>query len=127
MITVVALGLIAAGAGGYLLGIRTERIARQPAIDDAQTSKTLIVIRRDILLLTEMRQKKYLDLIKDNELWTLTQLQQIDPSKFVKGSVSDYLHPQTMEMVNAYRKQFPDTMLNPDKDPTIAKAFVRAQ
>ncbi len=74
-----------------------------------------------------MRQKKHLDLVKDAELWTVTQLSQIDPSKFVNGSSADYLYPQTLELVNDYRKQFPDTMINPEKEPTIAKAFARAQ
>jgi ABC-type phosphate transport system substrate-binding protein len=123
----VVLGVVAAGAAGYFLGARAERATLQSSIADAQASKTLVVIRRDIQLLTEMRQKKHLDLVKDAELWTVLQLQQIDPSKFVKGSGADYLYPQTLEMVNAYRKQFPDTIINPERDPTISKAFIRIQ
>jgi hypothetical protein len=121
----VALGVVAAGAVGYLLGTRAERAILHSSIVDAQASKTLVVIRRDIQLLTEMRQKKHFDLVQDAELWTVLQLQQIDPSKYVKGSISERLYPQTLEMVNAYRKQFPDTIIDPKKDATIAKAFLQ--
>lgn|SRR2546425_143801 len=123
ILVAIVLGLILAAGGGYLAGSRAERAAMQPAVLDAQASKTLVVIRRDIQLLTEMRQKKYMDLVTDAELWTVLQLQQIDPANFVKGSVSDRLYPQTLEMIDAYRKQFPDTIIDPDKDKTIAKAF----
>jgi len=121
------LSLAGALALGYFVGSRTERVAWQASVADAQASKTLVVIRRDIQLLTAMREKKHPDLVKEAELWTVTQLSQIDPSKFISGSSADYLYPQTIELVNAYRKQFPDTMINPEKEPTIAKAFARVQ
>jgi hypothetical protein len=111
------------GVAGYLIGNRAERTDSHLSVIDAQASKTLVVIQRDIQLLTEMRQRKHLDLVKDLELWTVLQLQQIDPSKFVKGSAAEYLYPHTREMVNSYRKQFPETMINPDNDPSITKAF----
>ena len=123
VVALLVLGFGVAGVAGYLAGSRAERVVSQMAVDDAQASKTLVVIRRDIELLTEMRQKKHFDLVKDAELWTVLQLQQIDPSKFFKGSGAAYIYPQTLDMVNSYRKQFPDTTINPDKDPSIAKAF----
>src|SRR5690349_608406 len=97
---VIILGLLVGGAVGYLVGSKAERTSAQLLVNDAQASKTLVVIRRDIQLLTEMRQKKHLDLVNDAELWTVLQLQQIDPSGFVKGSVSESLYPKTLEMVN---------------------------
>jgi hypothetical protein len=77
--------------------------------------------------MTIAREKTSFDWVKELELWTVVQLQHVDPSAFVKGSSSDYLFPKTMEAVNAYRKQYPDTAINPEKEPTIAKAFTASK
>src|SRR5690348_2813554 len=126
LVAAITLGLVLAGGAGYIAGSRAGMAAMQPVVLDAQTSKTLIVIRRDIQLLTEMRQKQYADLVKDAELWTVLQLQQIDAPRILEGSSSDHLYAQTLQMVNAYRKEFPDTIINPERDPSIAKAFARS-
>src|SRR5262245_19589779 len=98
----IALGLMAAAAVGYLAGSRSERASGQAAVSDATASKTLIVVRWNIGLLTEVRQKKYPDLIEGLEMWTIVNLQTIDPATFIKGSASDYLYPQTLEMMDGY-------------------------
>jgi len=98
----ITLGLIIAGAGGYFIGVRTERTASQSAVDDALSSKTLVVIRLNVQLLTAMRQKQQLDLVNDVELWTVLQLSQIDPANYTKGSVADSLYPDTLALVKAY-------------------------
>lgn len=117
--------IVVAGLVGYFLGSRAERTTLQLAVADAQASKILTSIRRDMQLLTDMREKKYMDLVKDTEQWTILQLRQIEPDGFIKGSASDRLYPETLELVNAYRKRFPDTLINPEKDPSISKAFRR--
>jgi len=120
---VAAIALGAAFGAGYLLGSRNERETWHSSVVDAQTSKTLVGIQRDIKLMTIAREKTPFDWVKELELWTIVQLQHVDPSTFAKGSGSDYLYPKTMEQVNAYREQYPDTAIDPKKEPTIAKAF----
>jgi len=123
VVVVTIAALAASFIGGYFVGAERERVAWQPAVADAQAQKTLVGIQRDIQLLTLVREKKAIDWVNDLEVWTVVQLQQIDPSTYVKGYGADHIYPKTMEMVNAYRKRYPDTKLNPEKDPSIAKAF----
>src|SRR2546425_1196319 len=123
ILVAIVLGLILAAGGGYLAGSRAERAAMQPAVLDAQASKTLVVIRRDIQLLTERRKRSFLALVRAGNFGIVLHPQQTAPANFSKASVPDRLYPQTLEMIDAYRKQFPDTIIDPDKDKTIAKAF----
>jgi len=124
IIAVVApLSLALAFAGGYRVGSRSERATWQSAVADAQVSKTLVGIGRDIQLLIAAREKLPFDWVKELELWTVVQLQGVDPATFTKGSGAAYVYPKTMEAVNAYRQRYPDTAINPEKEPTIAKAF----
>jgi hypothetical protein len=127
IIIVSVLALVAAFAGGYLFGSRSEREIWQSSVVDAQTSKTLVGIGRDIQLLTVVREKAPFDWVKELELWTVVQLQHVDPATFTKGSNADYIYPKTIEAVNAYRKRYPDTAINPEREPTIAKAFAASK
>jgi len=121
------LALVAAFAVGYLLGSQRERERWQSSIADAQASGTLVGILRDIKLLTIAREKTPFDWVKELELWTVVQLKQIDPTTFTKGSTADYVYPKTMEAINTYRTRYPDTAIDPEKEPTIAKAFAAAK
>jgi len=124
MLTVVsALALLAAFGGGYIVASERAKAERQSVIADVIVSNIIVGIERDLRLLTFGREKKPFNWVKELELRTVIQLQYIDPSTYVKGSVADRVYPETMEMLNAYRQRYPDTAIDPAKDPSIAKAF----
>jgi len=118
-----ALALLAAFGGGYIVGSETAKAERKRVIADVLVANVMVGVQRNLQLLTLAREKKTFNWVKELELRTVTQLQYIDPSTYVKGSAADDLYPKTMEMVNAYRQRYPDTAIDPSKDPSIANAF----
>ncbi len=115
------LSLLAAFAAGYAVGRSSEQTLRQPLVQDAVLSKTLIGVEKDLVTLTHLRERK--PVVPDLELWVSSQLHTLTPSGIAQGTASDFVLPRVVASLSAYRARFPDTALDPARDENVARVL----
>lgn len=113
----VAFGFVA----GYGIGKSSEEKNQQQLTQDSMTARRLVDVEKDILTLSQLRGGK--SVVPDLELWVSTQLKDVNPSEIIKGSGSDYALERIRPKVSDYVGRFPESALNPTRDPNVARVL----
>lgn len=104
-------------AGGYHFGF-AEAVARA---EDVRNAMRLVEAERNLKVLTALREKKGGEWILDLEVSTIMKLSDLDPGQFAAGSASEYTFKHLAPVLTEYRKRYPETAINAQRDPKLAK------
>lgn len=104
-------------AAGYRFGFKAA-VARS---EDVQSASQLADAIRTLKVLTALREKKGEEWIFDLEASTSNKLGRLDPGRFREGSNTQYVFREFAPILAEYRKRFPDTNINAQQNPQLAK------
>jgi len=114
----------------FAVGFGTGRLSRNAEVTnlkltvrDAEAAAKTVDLQKDIVTLRQLREGKSRELIPELELWVIERLSQFEPESIAPGTVSDFVIPRAVSVVNDYRRDYPDTAVDPKSHPKIARAL----
>ena len=119
ILTAVGLAVIVI-SGAYVLGKKSAVNACQEYEFQIASAKKALEWSVEVKTLSLLREGKTKEAIPELEKWIADRLADLDLAKLPDDSIGRYVLTETVGTINAYRARFPDTLIDPSKEPRLS-------